>query len=191
MNTTTSNQVQLMPHEWLSIAFLISVLSLLTIASHSCESESLSSSSLSKMTPHHLLSEDIEVHVEGAVELPGKYLIKRGSTVKELIDIAKPKPEADLHRIKFDGILKKGQRVIVSSKEVVKIILKFQGVEPSLDTKEMTLPKGTKLEELLLLYTFSEEVDLQKLKKKRRLKDGEVIIIPLKKSPSLSKLKSS
>jgi len=151
----------------------MALLMILTIASHSCEFDN---NTQAKTCSHHLVSQEIEVSIIGEVESPGKFLVKRGSLIKELLLQAKLKPHADLRRIKEDGILKKGQCIKIPALNMITIILEFTD-----DTKhEMLVPKGTRLENLRDFYMFETYVDIEKLKKNRLLKDGEVIKVSLK-----------
>jgi protein involved in polysaccharide export with SLBB domain len=165
MSSISKNE--LYPHEWLVILFLIALFVILTLATHSCESQSLPQD---EMTSHYIVNQYIEVSVEGAVENPGKYTIKKGTTVKDLLDIAKLTTSADLRHLKQDRVLRRGQIIKIPEFETIKIILQFENFSLDLELK-----KGTKLQDLPLLYTFESDIDLRKFQKKRRLKDGEII----------------
>ena len=44
--------------------------------------------------------------------------------------------------------------------------------------QSLSLPKNSKLEDLIALGEFSDDADLNALKRKRRLKADEIVIVP-------------
>lgn len=55
----------------------------------------------------------VEVTIEGALEHPGVYRVKKGSTVQEAIALAKPLETANLRRIKLDSKITRRRKIIV------------------------------------------------------------------------------
>jgi hypothetical protein len=164
---SSTSEKELYPHEWLAIIFIIAILSIITLATHS--SESAPSANLATAS-HYVVNQYIEVSIEGAVESPGKHTLKKGASIKELLNLAKLLPNADLKHIKEEKILRQGQKVKIPQFEMVTIILKFKDT-----SQEINVKKGTKIEELPHLYTFDSNVNLKSFQKKRRVKNGEVI----------------
>lgn len=70
--------------------------------------------------PHYLVSQEIEVRIEGAVEKPGLYTLKRGAVLSEALELAVPSPEANLKKYKMDRILRDGQTIKVPAIKVKK-----------------------------------------------------------------------
>lgn len=88
-----------------------------------------------------------------------------------------PKATADLRRIKLKTLLKKGQCVKIPSMKMINFYLKFESGE----LKEISVKKGAKLLDLPSVYLFDEGVDIDKFNKKRFLKEGEVVVVRVKK----------
>lgn len=103
-------QEKLPPGEWLVISAVIMVMVLLTGVSVLSDQHMTSPRT---DPPHHLISQEIEVFVEGAVEHPGAFKIKRGALVEDLIALSNPRPEANLGKLKMKSKLRNGQRVRV------------------------------------------------------------------------------
>ena len=173
-STTSQKNSSLHIHEWMIVLFLIGILALLTGVSHSCSSNAIADP---EKPAHEVVKTDIEVFIEGFIEQPGKYVVKRGTTLKELLERAKLKPHADLRRLNLQRVLKKGQKIKVAGFKMIQVILNFEDGAK----KELEVKKGTKLCDLPEIYSFEEGINLQKLKKKRLLKEGEIIKISLLK----------
>lgn len=103
-------QEKLPPGEWLVIVALTLVMVLLTGVSIFSDRHMTSPVIDS---PHHLISQEIDVFIEGAVDHPGAFKIKRGALVEELIALANPRPDANLSKLKMKSNLRNGQRVKV------------------------------------------------------------------------------
>ncbi len=173
------NENNLLTQEWLVIVFLIILLIILTLSSHSFDGQSVPEV---EKNSHNLVKSDMEVFIEGEVEAPGKYLVKRGSKIEDLVALAVPKTTADLKGVKLKNLLKKGQCIKVSCIKMIKIYLKFYDGK----LEELTVPKSSKFTDLPIIYSFKEEVDVSKFMKKRLLKDGETIVVNIKKNFKIS-----
>jgi len=66
---------------------------------------------------HQLVNPFVEIVVEGAVEFPGIYQVKKGVLIQEVLDLAKPLPEANLKRIKLDSPVNHRRVIKVSKKK--------------------------------------------------------------------------
>jgi hypothetical protein len=103
-------QTRLPLHEWMAviaILFLIFVLlAVVILKGNDGEINQLDH-------PHHIISQEFEVFVEGAVEKPGPYTVKRGSTLQDAINLAVPNSEAKLDKFKMEKKLRKGQVIKV------------------------------------------------------------------------------
>src|SRR5262245_42016208 len=106
---------QLPLHEWLAVAllrgllFLLALIALLTNHSPSKQHDRHAS-------PQYPINPEIEVVIEGAVEHPGKRLVKRGTFVADALKLASPLPEADLTGFKSTSKVRKNQVIKVPSK---------------------------------------------------------------------------
>jgi hypothetical protein len=103
-------QEKLPPGEWLVIIAIIAIMFLLTGVSWLSDRHMIAFNSHS---PHHLISQEIDVFVEGAVERSGAFKMQRGSTVQDVIALANPLPEANLNKLKMKSKLRHGQRIRV------------------------------------------------------------------------------
>jgi len=178
MNEATlsqSNQPKLAIHEWLAVMTIISFLLTLTGISifFSQDTESIKSGS-----PHYLKPQEFEVLIEGAVQNPGPIKVKAGTTRMEAIEMAKPLPEADLRKIKASSKLRNGQIIKVPAKEMIEISIIGEVKTPG----KLSVPKGTRLQELGNYITLRPDADSAKIRKKRRLKAGEEVVIPKMKA---------
>lgn len=108
-------QEKLPPGEWLVIIAVSLVMVLLTGVSILSDRHMTSPAT---DFPHHLISQEIEVFVEGAVEHPGAFKLKRGALVEDVIALANPHPQANLHKVKMKSKLRNGQRVRVPEDRV-------------------------------------------------------------------------
>lgn len=161
-------------HEWLIISLLIAIFFLLIGIAYIRESRS---SLPSTDAPQELIDSYIYVTIRGAVVKPGSYALKRGATLKQLVELTPTLPEADLKGLKWHRPLRDGQIIHIPVKSLITIFL-----EGAVETEgAMQVFKGTRWEDLLTLVRFKAEADLKKLHKKRYLKDQEVIHVPVKK----------
>jgi protein involved in polysaccharide export with SLBB domain len=161
-------------HEWLIICLLIAFIAVLTLTTY------LNRKNLPLPTesPHYLISPEVQIKIEGAVEKPGFYTVLKGTTVRQVLEQAVLLPEADQSRLSLEKKVRDGQRLRVPLQEMITVFIEG-AVESSIVLK---VPKGTRLQDLIEKIRFLPEADQQKLQKKRRLKDREVIDVPVKNS---------
>jgi hypothetical protein len=158
-------------YEWMAVAVIIGIitgLACLTSFYGKGESGRPNLSRLEKL--------GFDVIIKGAVAQPGVYHIQSEMKMSDLLVLAEVLEKADLRRFKLDGIVKKTRIINVPERALITVHL--QGA--CKNTTSIELLKGSKVEDLLELVDFSDEADLTVLKKKRQLKNDEVIYIPLK-----------
>ena len=157
-------------HEWLAIAILAGALMMLTGMAFLSTDAPIAN----KLgPPHHVVSQEIDVFIEGEVEYPGRHRLKRGSLIKDLLALAEPLSDADLSHIHYDKPLRKGQVVKVPS---AFITIYLEGAVAVSGPHKF--PKGTRLQDLISSIQFSEKADISKLRRKRLLKHLEKIVVP-------------
>lgn len=100
--------------EWIAVVCFISVLATLTLITLTTETGTLP---MTRDPPHYIVDPRIEVFVEGAVEKKGRLIVTRGMRVKEVLEQAKPLPEADLSKVKLESKVRRGQRIRVPVKK--------------------------------------------------------------------------
>ncbi len=126
---------------------------------------------------HVLNDQSIEITVKGAVRKPGDYKLKKGDVIQDALSLAEPLLEANLDKIKLESKLRQRQIINVPSYSYITITIEGAVTEP----KSLTVKLGTMAKDLVELLTFLPEADKEKLNKKRRLKDKEIIVVPVKK----------
>lgn len=173
-NSLFSDKPRLPLHEWIAIVAIIVLLMILIGISLGSNDSSFPEHSNS---PHHLISQEISVWIEGAVDKPGAYQIKRGATLQDVLALVKVKDDADLRRLKFHKKVRNGQVIKIPQIALITVFLEGEVEAPG----AVTLPKGSVLSDLIPRIKFHAEADVKKLSKKRRLKDGETIYISKKK----------
>ena len=115
--------------------------------------------------------------IKGAITHSGIHELKRGARLKDLLALAVPASDADLKKLKVNSKLRDGQVIKVPTLEWITVHLKG-AIEQEGPLKVL---KGTKMEDLIEQVAFLPEADRAKLKKKRLLKNDEVIQVALKK----------
>jgi SLBB domain len=168
-----SENPSLYAYEWISVAFICTFVTLLifiTIFNGS------SNAALDPI-PHYIIEQEIIVKVEGAVQNPGFYQMRKGNKIKDILQKVTLSPEADLRKVKTEMKLRNGQIVKIPHKSMFTIFLKGAVESPG----PLLVEKETKLEDLMHLIRFQDQANLSKLKRKRRLKDKEIIYIPSNK----------
>ena len=63
--------------------------------------------------PVYLKDPHIEVTIEGKVENPGVYRVKKGESVKKVVEMAKPMADANLKRVKLDGKITRRRKITI------------------------------------------------------------------------------
>lgn len=156
-------------HEWLAIVSIISFMAMITFVSVSRRD-----AEVEENIPHYLTPQEFSVLIEGAVENPGSYQVKVGSTLQEVISLAKPRLEADLRKIKGAKPVRNGQVIKIPSREMIEIVVNGAVAVPG----KQIVPKGTRLCDLGNCVALTPDADLKSLAKKRFLKDKEEIFVP-------------
>lgn len=173
MPSSSEDRPQLYVHEWLAVVVIIGMLGLLTLFSlygmHA-------NGSLSQVNEgrHFLKPQFVEIFIDGAVNKPGSYKVKAGTSVHEAISLSEPKSHADLSKIKARAKVKNGQSIHVKCIPTIQITISGAVQQEGL----IEIPKGTRLCELERFIKFNEDADLKKMSRKRILKSGEKIIVP-------------
>lgn len=176
LSKTKKNPSNLKVHEWLAVIILITILLTLSAMAYLSQGDI---GDKERLTPAFLSHQGkIEILIKGAVDHPGTYVVPSLITLDEVLRLAQVKPEADLRRFQLDRPIKRGRTLNIPTREMISIELNGVFNPP----KKITVPKGSKVEDLLNLIDFPKDADLKPLQKKRKLKPDEVIIVPLKGS---------
>ena len=165
----------LMVHEWLAIAIIVGLLGMLAAIAMIRNSSSQFKEIATTDTPSN---QWIKVAIDGAVESPGNYTVEKGTSLKEVLAQAKVLEDADFSRLKMKitSKVRQGQMIHVPKKQIITVFIQGNVEFPG----ALAVPKGTRLIDLMDKITFQDNADLQPLRKKRRLKDQEIIRIEKK-----------
>lgn len=167
---------QLYVHEWLAVALIAGFLLLLTLIVICRRGDTHLFEEKENSKLHYLKPQTIDLYIDGAVAKPGSYQVKIGTLTRDVIAMAEPLPEADLRKIRPTSKARNGQSYTVATRPTITILIsgsvKSEG--------SLTIPKGTRLCELTRYVQFKANADLEKINRKRYLKDNESIFIPEK-----------
>lgn len=156
-------------HEWLAVSIFIGVICAVALLTSMVQ--------LTENTSAVIQKEEIEIVVKGAVANPGVYRFPSEMRLKDILGIAQLLPNADLRRYNLDSQVSRGRVINVPARTMISV-----HVEGAVKEKAtLTIPKGTRLEELADIIAFADDADTQALHKKRRLKDQEVVKVPVRK----------
>jgi hypothetical protein len=160
-------------HEWLAVMLIIGLLAFLTAISWVNQKYP---STIETGAPHFIASQELDITVQGAVEHPGRHIVKKGTTVREALALVGVLPEADLRRLKLDAKVRRNQVIKVPKMAMITVMLEGAVAQPG----PVLVPRGSQLMDLIDKVALQETADVDKLRKKRRLKDGEIIVVPTK-----------
>lgn len=107
------SEKQLLPHEWLAIAFISLLMLAVGAIAYVHDAEIPDLSVVQQEEP---MQKEIEVLVEGAVEAPGPYRLKKGSRMEDLLKQLTLLPEADISKLKPTTKLRNGQKIRIPKK---------------------------------------------------------------------------
>ena len=127
---------------------------------------------------HELNNDLIQIVVKGAVHKTGNYEVKRGATIQDVLNLAQPLEQADLNKLKLAAKLRNHQTITVQERRKITVHITGAVTEPT----SLTVEQGMMVKELAPLLSFLPEADSEKLNRKRKLKDGETISVPAKKT---------
>lgn len=166
-----SSQKFLPFHEWAAILLIVLLLAILTAISFGKEATAFPKH---LNTPHFITTNEIEVWIEGAVENPGYYKVKRGACINDVLQCAIGKEDADLKKVKLHKKLRQGQIIKIPQMEMISVFVVGE-VE---NAGSISLPKGSQLKDLVPMVKFTRDANIEKLNRKRKLKNGEKIVVP-------------
>lgn len=115
----------------------------------------------------------IIVYLAGAVEKPGEYQLTKGATLNQLLELAKPLSEADLSVIDQEKQLRNKQKIFIPLIGKVTVFVTGE-VE---NGGYINLPVNAKISDLKSYIVPKSHADLTFLKSRRKLKQGEKIIV--------------
>ena len=157
--------------EWLLVASLLAVMGSLLLIARVNAHRAASSVNLVEWK-----QEEILVTISGAVSKPGEHKVLPGTTVAEVLRKARPKSWAKLGTLPLDEVIESPLQLHVEELSEIKIFVKGAIAEPV----EITVPAKSRICDLKSKLSFTSETDLRFFRRKRRLKEGEIIEVPKK-----------
>jgi hypothetical protein len=152
--------------EWAFVLIMLFVLSFLSTISFVKKSELC----LSRIPTFEIL-------VTGEVEKEQVLSLPHGATYADALAQVKLTKSADIDNLPFDAELKQGQIFVIPKSGVISIYLKGEVKSEGI----LYLTIGATFLDLQKNLDFKETADLKSLKRKRRkLKDGETVVIACK-----------
>lgn len=171
--STHLSETRLPVHEWIAILVISSLLLLFALIGIGFGTPHIPSH---VGAPHFPVNQEIEVFIEGAVAKSGTFRVKRGAVLSDLLELTPLTSEADMRRVKQDKRLRNGQVIKIPS--IPKVSITIEGAVANAGT--ISLPKGSRLCDLIPHVQFLENANIEKLQRKRRLKEGETIHVTYK-----------
>lgn len=164
MNKHTS--AELNPREWVIVTIALSLFGALTFLS-------LTADKAIPAQPVTYNKPVIEVMLKGAIERPGVYRLKEGTTLRELLNLVQVNPSADLRRYALDKPIRTGSFLQIKERSMVTMRIK----SPAGEEHTLTVPRGTSLEAVIptVKGLVTQDTDFSPLRKKRKIREGELI----------------
>lgn len=120
----------------------------------------------------------IEVAISGEVSCPGIYSVLPGGRLGDLVKKSRPKRFADLRELDLDSPVEASLNVVVG--KLAEITVKVEGAV--VEKVELTVPSGSRVCDLKSKIQLDRAADAAYLKRRRLLKNGEVVVIPKEQS---------
>lgn len=158
---------------WIIVSFILIVSSLLFIAKINAfrAEEALAQF---EEEASSAIEEVVEIEIEGAVNKPGTYTVPVGTPMKKVVKKARPKVGTDLQKLPLTAVAP----MKITIEELQEITITVTGAigEP----KELVLPIGSRICDLKSKITLTGETDKTFFRRRRLLKNGEIIEVPKK-----------
>ena len=125
----------------------------------------------------------IQIQVEGAVSKPGTYEFLPGVSLSDVLKMSCPKKWADLKSLNLEQKIDSSMRFEIPM--LSSVCVRVEGAVQYPFT--LSLPVGSRISDLLPYVELSEGADLRFFKRRRLLKDGEELIVPMREKPGKKK----
>lgn len=158
---------QLYIYEWFAVMAFSCFLVCLGAISHLNRETIDKSQAIEEWVP------EIYVQVSGAVDNPGRFFVKEGSVLEDLMPQLQFGEDADKTFLKLDKPLRNGQKIRIPSIYIT-VTVEGEVINPGI----FKMDRDSRFSDLVKELEFTEKADKKKLKSKRKLKDRETIIIP-------------
>jgi len=116
----------------------------------------------------------ITVEINGLVQKPGMYKVQRGTTLRSVLVKARPKPLADITGLNLDRVLEESCRFDIPLLQYIHI--EVRGCVEQI--AHLVLPANSRICDLKEKVHLSPLADKNFFKRRRLLKNNEVVYIP-------------
>ena len=165
-------ETKLLPYEWASALFLLTLLFVLGVFGFLSREEALPIYE----EPKESFENEITVQIQGAVQYPGNYIIKKNSKIKELLEKVMLRVDADLSKINLNKKITKNCAFLIPEREMITIDLICGDLK-----KTIQVPKGAYSFELIDQVELTQNADWSTLNTKKKLNKSQAIHIPERK----------
>lgn len=155
-------------HEWIAIIALSGLLLSIIAVTFVMKEKQFSHET---GIPHYVMEQEIEIFVEGAVQKPGSHKARRGMRLRQILDQVGLTKNSDIRRLRLESKVRNGQVIKVPAYTMITIYVDGAVEIPG----AISIRKGSSVEDLIPLIKFQENANIEKLRRKRRLKSGETI----------------
>ncbi len=164
-------KLSLRPAEWALVASLLVFLSSLVLVA-----KINSSRAAAAIDAVEFAQEEILITIDGAVKKPGKYTVRSGATLEQVLRRAKPTAEADLRMLPLKEILDSPKHITVEPLKEITVFVVGAIAEPV----EISLPPRSRICDLKNKVIFTSETEKAFFRRRKLLKNGDKIVVPKK-----------
>lgn len=157
--------------EWILVASLILIMASLVVIAKVNAHRASSTLAIEDLEP-----EEILVTIEGAVAKPGTYSVPSGTTMESALRKARPKANANLKVLPLQQLIEAPLHLTLQELTEIAVSIRGAIAEPV----EITLPAHSRICDLKSKVSFTTETDKRFFRRRRVLKDGEVVEVPKK-----------
>lgn len=157
--------------EWLLIGSLLAIMASLVIIAKVNAYRAASTISIAD-----LKQEQILVTIAGAVAKPGEYSVLSGTPISEVLRKARPKPWANLQILPIKQVIEAPLHLNVE--ELTEITVSVRGAVD--EPMKIVLPAKSRICDLKSKVSLTAEADKSFFRRRKVLKEGDVIEVPKK-----------
>ncbi len=123
-----------------------------------------------------LEQEEILVTIHGAVAKPGEYKVLAGTTLGEVLQKTRPKPNANIKMIPLNELIVAPLTLEIAELSEITVWVRGAVTEPV----EIVLPSNSRICDLKSKISLTHDAEKSFFKRRKRLRDGEIIEVPKK-----------
>ncbi len=123
----------------------------------------------------------VEIIISGEVAHPGAFSALPGTRIGDLVKKSRPKRFADLKGIDLDSPVEKALELVIPRLSEISVRIEGAVAVPI----ELKLPAGSRICDLKPKIECDGNANLQFFKKRRLLKNGEIVYVPKKEQQEL------